>query len=31
MWIGLYHHLGNGETYEVYFVRFEDENKVNTP
>ena len=27
MWIGLYHHLGNGEIYEVYFVRFdEDEN-----
>ena len=25
MWIGLYHHLGNGETFEVYFTRFDDE------
>jgi len=25
LWIGIYHHLGNGEDYEVYFVRFEDE------
>jgi hypothetical protein len=25
MWIGVYHHLGLGEDYEVYFVRFEDE------
>ena len=25
IWIGLYHHLGNDETYEVYFTRFEDE------
>jgi hypothetical protein len=24
-WVGLYHHLGKEETYEVYFVRFEDE------
>jgi hypothetical protein len=27
IWIGLYHHLGNGETYEVYFTRFEDEER----
>ncbi|MCB1008110.1 MAG: hypothetical protein KDB94_04350 [Acidobacteria bacterium] len=25
LWLGLYHHLGIGQDYEVYFVRFEDE------
>jgi hypothetical protein len=28
-WVGLYHHLGNDEIYEVYFVRFEDEQPQN--
>jgi hypothetical protein len=23
VWVGVYHHLGNDETYEVYFLRFE--------
>jgi hypothetical protein len=23
IWVGVYHHLGNGQNFEVYFVRFE--------